>query len=388
MDAPKPHFAVRLLPSLTDAAFLMPIAFLFLRMGGATGMLGDGDTGWHVRTGEWILAHGRVPHEDMFSYTRAGQPWFAWEWLWDLAFAWLYQRGGMAAVVLASMLVICLTSVVLFRLICRKCGNPLMAIGVMFFVTGGSSIHWLARPHLFTALFTVIFYSILERAKDGRVRLLWWLPALTVVWTNMHGGFLVGIILAGAYAAGEIADGLFTADADQRWLALRRSFPYLATAAGCLAATLINPYSYHLHTRIYEHLTDKYWYQTVIEFRSFDFHHPAAFYFEPMLALGLAAAVWSLYHRQFVYTILLTVWAHQALAVVRNEPIFMMLVGPPVALMLQSLLQELPGRNIAAWVRAGAEKVERFTAAFGANDMIPRWHLASGVAACLTIALF
>ncbi len=389
METTKPHYAVRLLPSLTDVAFLMPLAFLFLRMGGATSMLGDGDTGWHVRTGEWILANHRIPSQDIFSYTKAGQPWFAWEWLWDLAFAWLYQRGGMAAVVLASMLVICMASVLLFRLICRKCGNPLLSIGVMFFVTGASSIHWLARPHLFTLLFTVIFYSILERAKeDGRVRLLWWLPALTVIWTNMHGGFFVGIILAGAYAAGEIADGLFTADASQRPLAFRRSIPYLATATGCLAATLINPYSYHLHARIYEHLSDKYWYKSVIEFQSFDFHHPAAFYFEPMLVLGLAAAVWSLYHRQFVYTILLAGWAHLALAVVRNEPIYMMLVGPPVALMLQSLLQELPGKNIATWVRRWAEKAASFTAAFGVNDMMPRWHLTSGMAAGLTIALF
>lgn len=388
MDAPKPHFAVRLLPSLTDVAFLMPVAFLFLRMGGATGMLGDGDTGWHIRTGEWILANHRIPSQDIFSYTKAGQQWFAWEWLWDLVFGWLYQRGGMAAVVLASVLVVCVTSALLFRLIRRKCGNPLLAIAVMFFVTGASSIHWLARPHLFTLLFTVIFYSILERAKDGRVRLLWWLPALTVVWTNMHGGFFVGILLAGAYAAGEIADGLFTADGDQRPLAFRRSVPYLAAAAGCLAATLINPYFYHLHTRIYEHLSDSYWYKTVIEFQSFDFHHPAAFYFEPMLALGLAAAVWSVYHRQFVYTIVLAAWAHLALAVVRNEPIFMMLVGPPVALMLQSVLHELPGRKIAAWLRAGAEKAERFTAAFSVTDSIARLHLTSAAAACLLVALF
>src|SRR5437879_4619672 len=245
MEALKPNPMIRLLPSLTDLAFLMPAAFVFLRMDGAKSMLGDGDTGWHVRTGEWILANQRIPSQDIFSYTKAGQPWFAWEWLWDVAFAWLHQRWGMAAVVLGSMFVICLTSVLLFRLIRRKCGNPLIAIGVMFFVTGASSIHWLARPHLFTLLFTVIFYSILERAKDGRVRLLWWLPAMTVVWTNLHGGFFVGIILAGAYAAGEIASALFTADADQRSLALRRSVPYLAAAAGCLAATLINPYSYH-----------------------------------------------------------------------------------------------------------------------------------------------
>jgi hypothetical protein len=124
-----------------------------------------------------------------------------------------------AAVVLGSILVICLTSVLLFRLIRRKCGSPLMAIGVMFFVTGGSAIHWLARPHLLTLLFTVIFYSVLERVKDGQVRLLWCLPALMVVWTNVHGGFFVGIILVSAYAAGEILSGLFTADAGQRPLA-------------------------------------------------------------------------------------------------------------------------------------------------------------------------
>src|SRR5207302_2398233 len=151
-------------------------------------------------------------------------------------------------------LILCLTSVLLFRLIRRKCGNALLAIGIMFLVTGGSAIHWLARPHLFTLLFTVIFYSILERVQEGNVRLLWWLPALTVVWTNLHGGFLVGIVLAGAYAAGEIASALFTADADRRRQALRRSVPYLVTAMGCFAASFVTPYFYHLHTHIYEYL--------------------------------------------------------------------------------------------------------------------------------------
>ena len=50
---------VRVLPSLTDLAFLMPIVFLFTRLEGAKTMLGDGDTGWHIRTGQWILANGR-----------------------------------------------------------------------------------------------------------------------------------------------------------------------------------------------------------------------------------------------------------------------------------------------------------------------------------------
>src|SRR5216684_3008203 len=93
---------VRLLPSLTDFGFLMPIVFLFARMEGVKTMLGDGDTGWHIRTGEWILSNGRVPTKDVFSFTKAGAPWYAWEWLWDVCFAWVYHHGGLGSVVIVN----------------------------------------------------------------------------------------------------------------------------------------------------------------------------------------------------------------------------------------------------------------------------------------------
>src|SRR5260221_3486308 len=101
MSAQRIHPAVRFLPSLTDVAFLLPALFLFLRMEGATTMLSDGDTGWHVRTGEWIMANGRVPQVDMFSFTKAGQPGFAWEWGWVVLFAQLHQRGVKAPLALS-----------------------------------------------------------------------------------------------------------------------------------------------------------------------------------------------------------------------------------------------------------------------------------------------
>src|SRR6266446_3585596 len=119
MTETKTNPIIRLLPSLTDVAFLLPLIFLFGGMNGVRTMLGDGDTGWHVRTGEWILAHHQVPRVDMFSFSRTGAPWFAWEWLWDVLFAMLHQRWGMASVVLASILVICVTTALLFRLVRR-----------------------------------------------------------------------------------------------------------------------------------------------------------------------------------------------------------------------------------------------------------------------------
>src|SRR4029453_5444295 len=86
MTTQKSNPIIRLLPSLTDVAFLMPLVFLFFVLDGAKKMLGDGNQGWDVRTGEWILANGRVPTQDLFSFTKEGQPWYAWEWGWDLVF--------------------------------------------------------------------------------------------------------------------------------------------------------------------------------------------------------------------------------------------------------------------------------------------------------------
>src|SRR5689334_2336938 len=183
MNTPKPNPLVRLLPSVTDAAFLLPIVCLFTQLDGAKSMLGDGDTGWHVRTGDWILAHGRVPHNDPFSFTKAGEPWFAWEWLWDIGAAWLHQHWGMASLVIANILVLSITFALLFRLVRRHSQNVFVAFGVTTLALAGSSIHWLARPHLFTLLFVVIFFWILDRAYEGRSRALWALPPLMALWT-------------------------------------------------------------------------------------------------------------------------------------------------------------------------------------------------------------
>jgi hypothetical protein len=197
--------AFRFFPSLTDAMFVLPLVFLFFKLNGARTMLGDGDTGWHLRTGEWILAHGRVPDRDIFSFTKAGEPWYAWEWLWDVIFGWLHQNWGMAAVVLASSLVLALTFALLFRLVRRACDHEFIAAAVTLVACGASALHWLARPHLFTLLFLVILLSILERVREGRTRLLLWLPPLFVLWTNLHGGFIAGIAVILAYGAGELA---------------------------------------------------------------------------------------------------------------------------------------------------------------------------------------
>ena len=66
------------------------------------GVLNDGDTFWHIKAGEWIIGQGAVPHTDPFSYTKAGAPWVAHEWLAEVALALAFRAGGWGGVVLAA----------------------------------------------------------------------------------------------------------------------------------------------------------------------------------------------------------------------------------------------------------------------------------------------
>jgi len=371
-NAAAPGAVVHLLPSLTDVAFLIPVIALFARLDGAKYLLGDGDTGWHVRTGEWILANGRIPHADIFSFTKPGQPWFAWEWLWDLAFGWMHQHWGLAAVVLVSTALLGVVFAAVYRLTLWKCNNPLVAIAVTTLACLGSCVHWLARPHLWSWIFLIAFLVILEAAQTGRKRLLLWLPVLTAVWTNVHGGFVAGIGLVITWAIGEwIAAGV-EADPEARLLAMARAKRYAVTALACLAASLLNPYGYQLHVHIVQYLFDPFQYANIEEFLSLNFQHPMGKYIALSVLLGGAAAAWSVYRRRFPYALTLTAGAYLALVSVRNVPIYLLLAAGPVAWFLQEMLDRLPAADVAARVRDAAVHTKAFAAELGVMERIWR----------------
>ncbi|HSP70568.1 MAG TPA: hypothetical protein VLN48_22735 [Bryobacteraceae bacterium] len=70
-----------LIPSLSDLFFLAVLVWLFMSSGSAgwQGLLADADVGWHIRTGEYILDHHAVPRVDLYSFSKPGAPWYAWE---------------------------------------------------------------------------------------------------------------------------------------------------------------------------------------------------------------------------------------------------------------------------------------------------------------------
>ena len=149
-SAPPSRLQQFLLPALEDFMFIAIFVWLFFLAYGAPATLADGDAGWHIRTGEHILAGGGFPREDLFSFSMEGRQWFAWEWLADVILAIVHGWDGLQGVVVLAGIVIAATAALHLRFMIWAGANTLVAILAVICTAASSIIHWLARPHMFT----------------------------------------------------------------------------------------------------------------------------------------------------------------------------------------------------------------------------------------------
>lgn len=312
-----------LLPSLSITVFSL-LVILLPPLAGPR-LLGDGDTGYHIRAGEIMLEQGKIIHEDPFSYTRGGQPWTTHEWLSEILMAFLHRAGGLTGVVFFFALLLAIFQALIFRKIYAS-SNVLATILVFGLAFPCSMVHWLARPHVFSLLFILLSINVLDAFQAGRRKLLFLLVPLMVLWVNLHGGFIFGLVLIGIYLVGNMID--------LQWDKVRT----LALLFGlCLAASLLNPHGYSILFFPFRFIGDPFLMNTIQEFMSPDFHKwPFFAYF-----LLLSIAVFTL-ARPSLTTIelLLVLFAFKAgLSSVRNMPLCAALVAPILARQLTQLLK-------------------------------------------------
>ncbi|HEX8985638.1 MAG TPA: hypothetical protein VF767_09410 [Bryobacteraceae bacterium] len=308
-----------LVPSYSDWLFVALLAWLFVAGAGWSVLLADGDTGWHIRAGEFVLDTGAAPRRDLFSYSKAGAPWYAWEWLADVLLALAWRAAALKGVVLLAGLLIASSLLLLFRYMLWRGANLFFAMAACLAVAAASSIHYLARPHIFTLLLFPLSLWILDRDRRRGGRAVWLLIPLTALWTNLHGGFLALVVSVGALAAA----ALFERN-------LRRAWRYVALAAGCGTASLANPYGFALHAHVFEYLRSDWIRDAVDEFQSPRFRSESAVYLEILLFAGIATSALLLRRGNFSEAVLVLLWAHAALVSVRHVPMFA-LVAAPVA---------------------------------------------------------
>jgi hypothetical protein len=337
-----------LIPSIEDVLFIT-IAIKLLPLGNA--FLRDADTAWHIRAGDVILQHLSVPGTDVFSYTARDQPWINHEWLSQVIFSILHHVSGLTGVVVLTTLLLCFTFYYFYRFLLELGISLLLAVILTLLAATITSVHWLARPHIFSLLLTLVWYRQLERYRRSGARFaLYSLPLMMLFWVNLHGAYVTGFILLGIYLAGTVLEWIFCKDQTEKERLFSSVTPLSIVAGACVLTALVNPYGYRLLIFPFQFMSSTFIRDYINEWASPNFHE-TIFYELPLMLLFVVLGC-SLRKLRFVELGLVLVWLHGALYAVRYMPVLAIIVLPIIGTYLEDYFRKgLADEAVPSWVR-------------------------------------
>ncbi len=213
MEKKSPKILSYFLPKFSDILWLA--AFFRVLYVGRVMMNADGDLIMHLNLGRYILEHGVIPLQDVFSHTLTGQPVTQHEWLTTVLFAWIQRQFGFTGLIILCGVVIATAFWIVYKQAEKVSQTFVNLVFVVFLAIMASMVHWLARPHIFTFLFLAIWMGALNALRQGKFKRWWIFPVLMLFWVNMHGAFIVGFIAMIVYGAGVGWDLLWRKSPDE-----------------------------------------------------------------------------------------------------------------------------------------------------------------------------
>ena len=227
-------------------AFIFLSAWLLLFIAGQSKLFRDPGSFSHTVIGELIIDTGRLIYQDSFSFTRFGEPWIAQQWLGECIMAVIHRLAGLDGLLIVTVSLIALLCSSLALRIERSGMNLALGFLILALSLAASSHHFHVRPHIVTILLMTIVYSKLCDVDTGKASLgsLFWFIPMFVIWANIHGGVLGGLLTLLIAAAG--------------WtlacrLGLKSPFPDKKALINlwvlillCFATPLVNPYGLKL----------------------------------------------------------------------------------------------------------------------------------------------
>ena len=196
------------------------------------------DYWWLLQVGKETLLYGAVPTRETMSWSQVGQPILYEPWLAGVIFWLAYDLGGASLTFLLRGVLIGLTYGLIWFMVRRDSG-PRLATILILLMGLASSNNWEMRAQLFAyPLFACCLFSLLNW-NSGNNKTLWILPVAIILWSNLHGSFLISLLLAGsAFVFGK---------GDRKLLGI--------TLVLMLAGTLVNPRGIELWKHVHFMLT-------------------------------------------------------------------------------------------------------------------------------------
>jgi len=230
----------------TFGFFLFLAIELWIFTGGAT-MFQDPGVGRHLRTAEFIVETGRIPHADPLSFTQAGQPWLDFEWAFETTLGELYRAGGLGLAGVFCSTIFAVTVLGIYRTLLQAhlpAGTVLTVTGVAFLTL---HLHYSARPVLFTYLFMTLVVEVWRRQNVPR-KLDWLLlPPVFIAWANLHAGWAAALVFWTLSIFGRALDRI----TDRIDRAKAPLLPWIGLTSLCAVAVMVNPWGERLLRQVF-----------------------------------------------------------------------------------------------------------------------------------------
>jgi hypothetical protein len=351
------------LPSISDVIFIIVLAII---LGGKGNLLGDADTGYHIRTGEYIINNLTVPHHDIFSHISPPIPWTAHEWLSEVIFALIHKVSGLSGIVVVIAILIASTFSLLLKFLRASNISIIVAALVVALAAGASTIHWLARPHIFSLFLILVWYMVLDTYQYKKKNYLYMLPPIMLLWVNLHAGFLAGFILLAVYITGNSLEAIFVKE--ERHEASVRLKSLLLFSILSLLASLLNPRGYEILLFPFRLTANSFIINNVNEWLSPNFHTDLRY--EYMLFLMILVFGVSVLRLNVIETMLVLLFTHMSLFSARYIPLYAIILSPIIGRRLDNIINELRERKLIKRFLFISDRAAQ-------TDSMTRWHLWS-----------
>ena len=315
------------LPDMATLMAVLTLAFCLFVFNGGRRLFRDSDTGWHIRTGERILMTHALPRTDPYSFSRPAAAWVAWEWGSDVLMGLAHRVDGLRGVTAMFAIAIAACTWLWFRLHWAVGGNFYIACAMMPPMINTASLHWLARPHVFSWLFFMAALLYAERApfRFG-VKQAVAIAAVTSLWANLHASFFFAPIIALIFAAAHFLRPLIWDLNKSEEFSRARWFLFAACAA--LAGSFVNPYGWRLHAHLASYLMNGELLDRVAEFQSFNFHTAGSVQILATLAIAAMGGTLALTQKNVAHFLLAAMFSIAALRSARALPLVALLILP------------------------------------------------------------
>jgi hypothetical protein len=321
--------------------WMLPVMGLVAMLPIIVRRVGDPDYWWHELTGQLMWTNKVFARSEMYTYTVPGRPWTDHEYLSQFLYYFLNRAGGLVLVSIGFSIAIWAGFWLVFARIRQREYSPSVAGAALLLGAAAGFVVWGPRPQVFDFLFVSLELYWIERFLTRGSRALYAMPVVTVVWANLHGGFVFSMFFLALALVAVLLRWLTEGHAR---VLLQQAKRLVVIAAACAVASLVTPYGFSLFGYVWSTQFSSQLAGFVTEWQSPDFHRLDLVPLEAMLLLLLVGFAWRRPRlHDVLYVVASTVLALHA---VRFIPILVATATPIVAWQWSE-----PWARLRAWLR-------------------------------------